>query len=464
MPTDDENQLQPKDLFPYLGGNPGKDLARFDPAKPLPPQVAPKPRLIANTGLYTIPVKSAPPLEMLGISGLTYIIAKMPTPKSKLEIMPANLTRCRPDKFSDAFFVERRLNGFNPGKFNRVAQKDWQYLIRYDCSRYKVEPGGILPSVIEARFTLQDKSLLLHSIQYELNKVSMTNVPGDANWEWAKSLFRSAEFVFQQTQSHLARTHLNVEQYAMAYYRNVKNNKIVELLEPHFEGLLSINKLGASIIFGDTGVIPEASALDAKQVESLIKEEVSCLNYHTWHPRTQALSDVVANNYFDRAASTVWQIMEHYVDNFFQAHESEILASWSEIEGMSQDLVSHSILKPELGTLKIVNISDLKKLCVYVIYHSSFLHSWLNYKQYEDGGDIEYASIGLWDDKHPSVKLEDVIKRNLSQVLITWTLSNVKYNPIMENGSPFLKDLLWQRRNEIQPGLPLESIMMSIHI
>jgi linolenate 9R-lipoxygenase len=460
MPTDAEKQPQQKDLFPYLGNNPGEDLARFDIAKPLPPQVEPKPRLAANIGLYTIPAKPVPPLELLGISGLTYIIQKLPTPK----IMPANLTRCHPDKFSDAFFVERRLNGFNPGKFNRVNQKDWQYVIRYDCRKYKVEPGGILPSVIEARFTLQDKSLQVHSIQYDLNNTSVTNYPGNADWEWAKRLFRSAEFVFQETQAHLGRTHLNIEQYAMAYYRNVKNNKIAELLEPHLEGLLNINKQGASIIFGDTGVIPQASVLDAKQVESLLKEEVGRLDYHNWHPSTQALSDDVTNNYYDRAASTVWQIMEQYVNNFFQAHETEIQVEWAEIERMSQDLVCHSVLKPDLGTLKISNIGDLKKLCVYVIYHSTFLHSWVNYKQYEDGGDIEYAALGLWDEKHPSVKPEDVIKRNISQVLITWTLSNVKYNPIMENGSPFLKDLLWQRRDEIQPGLPLESIMMSIHI
>ncbi len=459
MFTDAKNQQQ-KDLFPYLGNNPGAELARFDLTKPLPPQAEPKPRLVANIGLYTIPAKPVPPLELLGISGITYIIQKLPTPK----IMPANLTRCRPDKFSDAFFVERRLNGFNAGKFNRVSEKEWQYVIRYDCRKYKVEPGGILPSEIEARFTLQDRSLQLHSIYYELNNPPVTKFPGDADWEWTKRLFRSAEFVFQEAQTHLGRTHLNIEQYAMAYYRNIKNNKIVELLEPHFEGLLNINKLGASIIFGDTGVIPQASALDAKQIETLLKDEVACLNYHTWHPKTQALCDLVTNNYFDRAAETVWQIIEQYVDNFFQAHEPAIQAEWQEIEGMSQDLVCHSVLKPELGTLKISDINDLKKLCVYVIYHSTFLHSWVNYKQYEDGGDIEYAALGLWDDKNPIVKPEDVIKRNISQVLITWTLSNVKYNPIMENGSTFLKDLLWQNRDKIQPGLPLESIMMSIHI
>jgi linolenate 9R-lipoxygenase len=466
MTIDTENQPQPKDLFPYLGNHPGTDLARFDLAKPLPPQAAPKPRLVANIGLHAIPAKPAPPLALLGIAGVPDIIKQLPTPT----IMPANLTRCRPDKFSDTFFVERRLNGFNPGKLNRVTGKEWQYVIRYDCRKYEVDPGGILPAIIEARFILRGKVLYVHSIEYTLREgnggsnAPVTNFPGDVDWEWAKRLFRSAEFVFQEAQAHLGRTHLNLEQYAMAYYRNVRNNKIIELLEPHFEGLLNINKVGASIIFGDTGVIPQSSAINTQGVEAMLKEEISRLNYHTWHPHIQALRDFVGNNYYDPAAIAVWEVIEQYVGTFFQNHSSLIQSDWAEIEGMSQELVIHSLLKPNLGTLKIHNINDLEKLCVYVIYHASFLHSWVNYKQYEDGGDIEYAAIGLWDENHPSVKPEDVVKRNISQVLITWTLSSVKYNPIMENGTPFLKDLLWQRRTEIQPGLPLESIMMSIHI
>lgn len=464
-PSDDlvdwgvEKPPKAEELYPYVGEI-GKDLPRFNPEKPLPPRVEPKPRLIANIGLHTIPAKPNASGLLLGISGVMEIIQKSSTP----QIMPANLTRNRPDKFSDTFFVERRLNGFNPGNFERVEKQDWQYIIRYDSSQYEVEPSGILPAVIEARFTLQENRLHLHSIQYELNKEKITNCPGDSDWEWAKCLFRSSEFVFQETQSHLGRTHLNIEQYAMAYYRNVTNNPVKLLLEPHLEGLLNINKLGALIIFGKTGIIPQASALDEKQVEFLLKDEISKLNYHNWHPSTQALKDYVNNNLFDRAAIAAWEIIEKYVENFLENNKSGILEYWSEIEGMSQDLVSHSLLKPEYGTLAIADINDLKKLCVYVIYHSSFFHSWVNYKQYEDGGDIDYAAIGLWDSHHPAYSPVEISQKHIQQVLITWTLSSVRYNPVMENGSPILKDLFWQRRDEIQPGLPLESIMMSIHI
>ena len=136
--------------------------------------------------------------------------------------MPANLSRLRPDKFSDEYFVERRLNGFNPGKLNPVTGQEWQYAVRYETGRYKAEPGGILPEYSEARFTLSDRSLQVHSIEYSWKGQVINCFPTDGQyWQKAKYYFRSAEYVFQEIQSHLGRTHMNMDQYAMAFYRNV---------------------------------------------------------------------------------------------------------------------------------------------------------------------------------------------------------------------------------------------------
>jgi linolenate 9R-lipoxygenase len=454
-----EKPALPQDEYKYLGIA-GQEIPRFDPALPLPARVAPKPRLMANIGLAVLPAKAPEPNKLIGISGVLEIIQLSQTPK----VMPANLTRCRPDKFSDDFFVERRLNGFNPGKIKPVPGQPGQYSVRYDCSQYQLDPAGILPQVIEARFGLEDQALKLQSIAYTLNNTPINQAPGDADWEWAKRLFRCAEFVFQEAQAHLARTHINVEQYAMSYYRNILNNPIRLLLEPHFEGLLNVNKLGASIIFGDKGIIPEASALNGPQVEALLKEEIASLNYHNWHPQQHCLPDLVANNYFDPAALATWQAIEEYVADFFTKQGTGIQRFWNEIEAMSNELVAHSILKPEYGTLAIGNLADLQQLCTYLIYHTSFVHSWVNYKQYEDGGDVDYATLGLWDSHHPAYNPIDVAQKQVQQVIAVWTLSQVRYNPIMDSGNPILKDALWKRRAQIIPGLPLELMMTSIHI
>ncbi len=465
MPSDSD----PKHLFKYFGIA-GQDIPRFDARLPLPRSVEPPARLLVNGGLAKIPTAPAGPIELLGIVGVTTLVKKLQSPFA----MPANFTRCRPDKFSDEFFVERRLNGFNPGQIKQEQDKNqpWQYVICYDIREYNFKfdkPGTIFPRVIEARFVLQEKSLQIHSIEYELVPgVKSLKHPTDSRpeWEWAKQLFRCAEIVFQETQSHLGQAHLNVEQYAMSYYRNIVDNPIKLLLEPHFTGVLYINKLGAADIFGSTGILPQNSALHTDEVETLIRAKIKTLNYHQWHPRSQTMPDVVANNYFDRAALAAWEVITGYVTEFFAKQGSEIDRLWPEITAMSADLVQHSILDEHLGTLEIANIDDLRALCIYVIYHGSFIHSWLNYKQYDDVGDVEYAVIGLWDATYDQTIL---VQKHIEQVFLAWKLSQIRYNPIMgetDADSPIatLKDLLWQRRNEIIPGIPLELLMGSIHV
>ncbi|QUY41380.1 lipoxygenase family protein [Acaryochloris marina] len=463
--------MSTENLFPYA---PGPGIAKFDPASPLPDHVKPTRRYLANLGLLLLPAQPFPPMPpkegtepgslqpgqiLLGIQGSLGLMDKDVT-----AFMPPNLTRLHPDKFSDEFFVERRLNGFNPGKLNKVQNKPWQYAVRYDCSKYQVEPAGILPKIIEARFCLNAQKLNVHSIEFTMNGKPTIQTPGDEEWEQTKRLFRCAEFVLQESQSHLARTHMNMDQYAMAYYRNVVNNPIKELLEPHLEGLININKLGASLIIGDKGFIPEASALEPASINDLIEEEIRHLTYRNWNPSVQKLPDFVANNYFDPAAIAMWELLTEYVDGFISHHRTGIEACWNEIQDMSKDLSSHAILKPELGKLDILGLEDLAQLCVYVIYISSFFHSWVNNKQYEDGGDVDYAVIGLWDSQSPHYDPVQVATREAKQASLLWTLSNVRYNPILEAGPGPLKDLIWARRDVISPGLPVEDIMMSINI
>jgi linolenate 9R-lipoxygenase len=440
--------------YPYgTGATPS-----FDNTRPLPARVQPKPRYTANFGLKLINQPNLDPPPQLGIIGVLETMGP-----SVPSYMPPNLTRTRLDKFSDDFFVERRLNGFNPGKLNRVYDQPWQYQIRYDCSQYAVEPAGILPTLITARFNFCGQYLHPHSIEFTLNGQTETQRPGDEQWEWSKRLFRCAEFVFQEVQSHLGRTHMNLDQYAMAYYRNVVNNPIHLLLEPHLEGLLNINKLGASLIMGQTGFIPEASSLTPAGVDEALKDEVSWLSYR-WSPRCQALPDRIGNHHFDDAAIAMWTLLEQYVSDFFTTHLAGIEAHWSEIKSMSNDLVTHSILRPECGTLAIETLADLKQLCVYVIYISSFFHSWVNNKQYEDGGDISYATIGLWNTYDPAYNPQLVALREAKQVTLLWTLSHVRYNPIMDVGPAALKDLVWQHRTQIEPGIPIADLMMSTNI
>ena len=396
------------------------------------------------------------------------IPAKLP-PK-QIATAPENLTRLRLDKYSDEFFVERRLNGFNPGQLKRVENQSWQYVIRYDLSGIqKIDTHGILPKLIEARFCLEGQQLTPHSIEYTLfgETQVQTQRPGDQDWEWAKKLFRCTEFLYHETAIHLGRLHLNVDQYAMAFYRNVINNPIQKLLEPHLEIVLNMNTRGVFAILGYKdkdgkdvdGAVTFLSCVDVDNMYVLIRQELSNMTYRNGNPRSQFLPDYITNNHFDRSAATMWRIVTDYVSRFFANNRAGIQTYWSEIVGMSEDLSANTILKKELGILDIKTMQDLQDLCVYVIYNSTFYHSWVNNKQFEDGGDVDYVTMGAWKDTDPLR-----FARHAKQILSMQNLTAVRCNLIMDVGPTELKDAIWKQRASIEPGLPLDKLMMSISI
>jgi linolenate 9R-lipoxygenase len=444
----------PKEQFIYANGFP-----TFDSTKELPASVQPTRHWEFNFYTSAIGLKAVKPLLTIPTQNNGHLEL------SAASYLPPNLTRLNPDKYSDEFFVERRLNGLNPGQMQRVENQPWQYIIRYEFKDVKVDDNGILPQYIEARFCLDGKKLNPHSIEYLLydETENQNNKPGDRDWEWAKKLFRNAEFVSHELRTHLGATHLNMDQYAMAYYRNIDKNPIKQLLHPHFEGLLKIDQQGINVLIGDEaneGTVPSLTCLNYQDSQRLLKENLKYLTYRNWSPRKQTLPDYVENNYFDTAAITMWNILTEYVKNFCDEHQQEIQQHWSEIQAMSDDLSSHSILKTELGTLDIKNISDLREMLIYIIYICTFQHSWVNNKQYEDGGDVEYATLGLWKNNNDPA----VAARNAQQVITLWNLTDVRYNLIMDIGPIELKNALWENRDKINPGIPISSILMSISI
>jgi linolenate 9R-lipoxygenase len=464
--------LSRKEKFSYAGKI--GDVRALDAFKPLPSEVHPSARWLANFYQSTSGLGGATKdvlvrqVLMENAGDLSKIPAKLP-PK-QIATAPENLTRLRLDKYSDEFFVERRLNGFNPGQLKRVENQSWQYVIRYDLSGIqKIDTHGILPKLIEARFCLEGQQLTPHSIEYTLfgETQVQTQRPGDQDWEWAKKLFRCTEFLYHETGIHLGRLHLNVDQYAMAFYRNVINNPIQKLLEPHLEIVLNMNTRGVFAILGYKdkdgkdvdGAVTFLSCVDVDNMYVLIRQELSNMTYRNGNPRSQFLPDYITNNHFDRSAATMWRIITDYVSRFFANNRAGIQTYWSEIVGMSEDLSANTILKKELGILDIKTMQDLQDLCVYVIYNSTFYHSWVNNKQFEDGGDVDYVTMGAWKDTDPLR-----FARHAKQILSMQNLTAVRCNLIMDVGPTELKDAIWKQRASIEPGLPLDKLMMSISI
>jgi hypothetical protein len=120
-------------------------------------------------------------------------------------------------------------------------------------------------------------------------------------------------------------------------------------------------------------------------------------------------------------------------------------------------------------------IANLKQLTKYVIMHSTFMHSWANNQQMNDGAEVRYASLGLrWGDNgvfvpesddsiapHPRIASE--------QIWISTFLTKTKFGFIMRNEdediNPIFLETLREFKTEFDAiGLNIDDIQSRTNI
>lgn len=348
---------------------------------------------------------------------------------------PVSLTQKKAaESRSDAWLGERVLNGMHPAYLGRDAQDARLYRLKYVFGEVPPDDAHDLCDV-DASFKLEGGRLLPVRIALGLRTRGrwdppqpLTFRPGDAQWEAAKRVFRVHYFLHGEIYSHIAKAHLQMEQYALALFRNVRRNPVRALLGPHLQELVPANRNGDEVAWGEGSVLAWGSALGAGGLQRRVVAGVGMLDWSNWRPRRP----ICDSHLYARAAGLFWELLTQYVDEFFAANAAEIADHWLEIQRFSADLVAHSpqyqrtpadpdILcedRSELpdtperlavgGQFRAVHpvtgpggpqtpqeLADLQQLCRYVLFHVTFYHSWVHDRQYDDGGEIAYASSAL---------------------------------------------------------------------
>jgi hypothetical protein len=117
----------------------------------------------------------------------------------------------------------------------------------------------------------------------------------------------------------------------------------------------------------------------------------------------------------------------------------------------------------------------LKQLCSYVIFLTTFGHTWTNSHQWDDGGEVRYASLGLRrgegdplapESDHTIAPPPD---EATWQLFIAYFLANHTYGTVMKNDDhdvhPKLVELLRARQAELaELGVDIYRIQARINI
>lgn len=397
-----------------------------------------------------------------------------PTVK-ELEHYPANLTRkMGADKSrSDEYLAELVLNGFNPCIPTKTGDGKFVVAFRWDGV---TQDGRHFAPNTTATFRLENDALVLESMAIQkrmagapdahaISRSAQTYTPDSPVWDGVKRLFRVNYFAFGEVNSHLTGTHLNIEQYIVAIRRHVHRSPVARLLLPHFFGTVAVNLGANTLLITKDGLVGKGSALTPESVAFVSRAYLGTLNWVNWKPR----KPICKGHRFAKLSQLYWDVLTQYVDEYFVKNSAEIDANWAEILSMSNELVRHAVpyvaesnnfydmgeingqnnphpivdgvavaLSPvcESGQADAAGTENLKQLCRYLLFHATFKHSWVNDSQFDIGGEVMFASLGVDDDlTSEQVDPNRVVPADeaLLQPFITYLLAYTRYGYIVRN-------------------------------
>ncbi|THH39243.1 lipoxygenase family protein [Neolewinella litorea] len=438
---------------------------------------------------------------------------------------PPNLTTCLEKRLpgytrSDMFFGERMMNGMHALTFQPFANAqtkrkaehyqdvdpdhlyhvvNWGYQ-GYDHNDiyafpttemvFEIQPGDFVPRPLSITFTGALSAFDRDPYQ------ERTFFPTDGKkWMQAKRVARCVGGLISEVDDHFARTHVNVEQYAIAAFRNLRLNPIASLLLPHLKEVSLVDHTADRLLISqEFGYLPRASALTEKGLHQRVRDTLGMLNWKDYEPM-RVVND---HHHYAKAETLFWKITEQYIEEFMGENAAGIRMHWAEIYRMSQDLVTHSVpdfnhhhhlhgleghdkevkarcmsyfehrfehkththrehhdgecraLSPITRQANFADLDDqaktedwenLKELCCYAIHHATFLHSWVNEHQHDDIGEVLYCSLGIRFGEHPDGVLRPESDHKIAldplraTQMLWWSnlLSRTEYGAITKN-------------------------------
>ncbi|HWV61043.1 MAG TPA: lipoxygenase family protein, partial [Sphingopyxis sp.] len=266
------------------------------------------------------------------------------------------------------------LEVLDPGTYGSLAKYAWQPM-----ALFAVPPGGssLVPVAIQCGQDPADYPIFTPS------------PAADKLWGWemAKLVVEVADGNYHELFTHLARTHLVIEAFAVATHRHLAEaHPIWALLVPHFEGTLFINEAAATSLIAANGPIDHIFAGTIASSQAAAVDARLAFDFHGKMPhadfaaRGVGVDSALADYPYRDDALLVWDAIHEwarqYVDLYY-AHDADLVAD-TELSAWAACLAGEAKIK---GFGPVTTRKQLADVCAMVMFTASAQHAAVNFPQ-----------------------------------------------------------------------------------
>ncbi|XP_061882795.1 arachidonate 12-lipoxygenase, 12R-type-like [Entelurus aequoreus] len=221
-------------------------------------------------------------------------------------------------------------------------------------------------------------------------------LPTDSTHDWltAKIFVRNADFTEQQLNTHLLRTHLLAEAFAVSLQRNLPMvHPLYKLLIPHTRYTLQINKMGREGLIGPTGLITLNAGSGGKALTDFLAKSMSDITYTSLcipdDINERDMHDV-PNYYYRDDGLRIWNTMYKFVQGvleYYYKSDNDVLRD-SELQTYIGDIFKKGFLSnTERGfPQSFTTVTEMVKFVTMVMFTCSCQHAAVNKGIFDYGG------------------------------------------------------------------------------